>query len=922
MSKARWKAGLFLSAAISCLCVLAPTANAKLSITRDAYGVPDIRATTNREMFFGYGYAMARDRIIQITKLKLVSSGIAPTNPADPTEQQKVQSGYGDYYLNEYPNLDANIAAEIGGLRNSGQLEDRLAFDALECIADGINLFLSEVLTIKVEKQEFRSDCNQGKSSKSTKQSFSFDQVVEPKEVAYINNYLIHEASNSALRWTAADILKIFQNRVMDEFSNRNEEINTLAFLKILEQANPQSSDRARRIFNSFKWVADPDAITEVPVTGITQGEAGRIMQDYRGRIHNGFLKHGSNSSCPSYSTPEAFHKKASGTIQLKLAHLEGYPQNASYFWATAGQYNKAGVNSVMMNGPQTGTFDPGVFYPFKMQSAEGFRYAGSSFSGTLTTFNGHNGVLASGFTAGNSDVSDIFCIEVQAQGENYVNGAKGLRLVPNTALPGALYVEGNDWPVVFMDKGPDGKAVAYIKRVAWQGTSGLSFKSFLAASQTKTTDEWNSALDTVGTNFNMVAAVRNGEVSIRLTGAIPSRIGVQGDWHRPLKTLNGSPIRYLWEHDIRLPVHRSPMEGWHEGLPEFYKLGYTLNDGYVQSWNHKPYLLMPDSDLFYDSWYKWDRADIISSVLEAGAGKWSLEKAKIFVAGLSRLDINYNRFKPFLVELSKEKNLSLSDRQKLTTILDWSGIRGDNRPDAKPGVCPDGLLAVHPGEPIFMEWYQNLADQFEMVITGGEEPLKSAWGAAYAKLKQPKLNVPEKPQKATFDTSQNVYIFGKMILVNLHYAFGTNPTYDPTGWNFLRDMPASPGDVREQAVTRDLALKAISLALGKIETDGQNICPSRHGFSNRLSTGITMSSRKGMDVPYYRSKGAQNHGVEFSSEGMNGENIVAPGVQEFQGVDSEYTLDQFDMFKRDQFRDMGAFVSPDLLEEKPHSKL
>lgn len=922
MSKARWKAGLFLGAAVGCLCALTTTVNAKISITRDAYGVPDIQATTNREMFFGYGYAMARDRIIQITKLKLLSSGIAPINPVKPEEQQKVQSVYGNYYLKEYPNLDANIAKEIQELRSSRLPMDRLAIDALDCIADGINLFLSEIQIPKSAKQDFRSDCNERKNTKSRGQEFSFGEALAPKEIKYINDYFTLEDKNPVFRWTAGDILKIFQNRVMDEFSNRNEEINNLAFLRILEKANLQDPDRARRIFNSFKWVADPDAITEIPVAGITQDAASDIMNDYRYRLHSGFLERGSNSSCPSYSTPEAFSAKASADIHLKLAHLEGYPQNASYFWATAGGYNKAGVKSVMMNGPQTGTFDPGVFYPFKMQSGEGFRYAGTSFSGTLTTFNGYNGALASGFTAGNSDVSDIFCIKVKAHGEGYVSTAGDLTLVRNIKVPGALYVAGKDWPVVFMERGPQGNEVAYIKRVAWQGTTASSFKSFLAASQAKTTEDWNRALDTVGTNFNMVAAASDGKVSIRLTGAIPSRVGTKDNPEQLLTTLNGSPSRYLWEQDIRLPVPRSPKEGWHDGPPEFYKLGYTLSNGYVQSWNHKPYMLMPDSDLYYDSWYKWDRADIISRELEAGASKWSLEKAKTFVAKLSRVDINYNRFRQFLVELLKEKSLSSDDRQKLTTILSWNGNRGSNVPGAKLSNCSKKPLAIHPGEPIFMEWYQNLANQFEMIITGGKEPLKSAWGAAYAKLKQPKLNFSDKPQKATFDTSQNVYIFGKMILVNLHYAFGTNPSYDPNGWNFLRDMPAASEGDGDQAATKIEALRVMSKALSDIKIDELKSCPSRHGFSNRLSTGVTMTSREQTTVPYYRSRGAQNHGVEFSNDGVKGENIAAPGVREYQNVQSRHTVDQLPLFDKDQFRDMGPLVFPESSAKKIRSKL
>src|SRR5215208_1467227 len=37
-----------------------------VQITRDAYGVPNIRATTDRDLWFGAGYAVAQDRLVQL----------------------------------------------------------------------------------------------------------------------------------------------------------------------------------------------------------------------------------------------------------------------------------------------------------------------------------------------------------------------------------------------------------------------------------------------------------------------------------------------------------------------------------------------------------------------------------------------------------------------------------------------------------------------------------------------------------------------------------------------------------------------------------------------------------------------------------------------------------------------------------------
>jgi penicillin G amidase len=37
-----------------------------VTITRYAYGVPDVRAGNDRDLWFGLGYAMGRDRLVEL----------------------------------------------------------------------------------------------------------------------------------------------------------------------------------------------------------------------------------------------------------------------------------------------------------------------------------------------------------------------------------------------------------------------------------------------------------------------------------------------------------------------------------------------------------------------------------------------------------------------------------------------------------------------------------------------------------------------------------------------------------------------------------------------------------------------------------------------------------------------------------------
>src|SRR4051812_8089130 len=48
---------------------------AGVTITRDAYGVPNIRAGNDRDLWFGTGYAVAQDRLVQLELLRRGTKG-------------------------------------------------------------------------------------------------------------------------------------------------------------------------------------------------------------------------------------------------------------------------------------------------------------------------------------------------------------------------------------------------------------------------------------------------------------------------------------------------------------------------------------------------------------------------------------------------------------------------------------------------------------------------------------------------------------------------------------------------------------------------------------------------------------------------------------------------------------------------------
>ena len=51
------------------------TPRAGVTITRDAYGVPDVHGTTDQDAWFGAGYAVAEDRLVELELFRRSTQG-------------------------------------------------------------------------------------------------------------------------------------------------------------------------------------------------------------------------------------------------------------------------------------------------------------------------------------------------------------------------------------------------------------------------------------------------------------------------------------------------------------------------------------------------------------------------------------------------------------------------------------------------------------------------------------------------------------------------------------------------------------------------------------------------------------------------------------------------------------------------------
>ena len=101
------------------------------TITRDAYGVPNVRAANDRDLWVGVGYAVAQDRLVQLELFRRATQGrlaevLGESRLADDVAARR------DYYT----------LRELRGMLNRLPASLRARFDAY---AEGVNLWLDKL---------------------------------------------------------------------------------------------------------------------------------------------------------------------------------------------------------------------------------------------------------------------------------------------------------------------------------------------------------------------------------------------------------------------------------------------------------------------------------------------------------------------------------------------------------------------------------------------------------------------------------------------------------------------------------------------------------------------------------------------------------------------------------------------------------
>lgn len=211
-------AGLLLTA-----CAATPPADRSVTIKRDHFGVPHIYAQNAYGLFYGYGYAVATDRLYQMEIAKRSGWGtVAEVLGPDYLELDKVTHGSFD------PDSIRRQLAALSG-------DDRAMFDGY---AAGFTQRVREV-----------------KAQAATLMPKEFlDNGFEPSE------------------WQPEDIAMVWVGLILNRFFAGTAEMANLNLLETLRAAEGQ--ERGQQLYQQLRWLNDPTAPTIIPQQAAIQPQA------------------------------------------------------------------------------------------------------------------------------------------------------------------------------------------------------------------------------------------------------------------------------------------------------------------------------------------------------------------------------------------------------------------------------------------------------------------------------------------------------------------------------------------------------------------------------------------------------------------------------------------------------------------------
>lgn len=436
-------------------------------IKRDRYGVPSIHADDVYSLYYGYGYALAEDRLFQIESTRRAAQGRAAA-VFGPQFLEKDR----DTLTNFDPEtLRPQLAALTG--------EHRLVLDGMVA---GINARIRDVLAdpARLMPKEFND--------------FGFRP--EP--------------------WTDHDIVMTWMGHLLFEFSDYTSQISNAAFLAELIEQHGEAD--GRRIFSTLRWRDDPTAPLTVNIEDQQSGRAATPGRPFRPVEMSGLR--------PISRVASTEEKRQS--ISLWRGTGPDKTPSASNTWLV-NKDRLADADAVMVSGPQVGDQVPSKIWSASLHGA-GLDVTGLTYPGLPYLHFGTNGAIAWGRTALAGSILDTFQEQLNpANPHEYRFKGRWVPMTRRTvtiAVKGAPSVTTELFstihgPVFVFD---EKNRTAYSKRRAWAGREVESMFAYYDEMKAQNFTQWSAAIARKSNNQSQYYADRNGNIGYIQAGRYPLR--------------------------------------------------------------------------------------------------------------------------------------------------------------------------------------------------------------------------------------------------------------------------------------------------------------------------------------------------------------------------------------------------------------
>jgi penicillin G amidase len=443
-----------------------------VTIKRDGYGVPHVYADTTFDLFYGYGYVVAQDRLFQMEMARRAVLGTSA-----------------EVLGPDYVEIDRRTRATFDPAAIRAQLEDlsQEDLDVLAGYAEGMNRHIQQV-----------------QADPDTLMPKQFlDHGFEPQQ------------------WTSYDVAMIWIGTMANRFSDSTGEVANLQTLQSL--VDEHGEERGRVLFDQILWTEDTHAPTTVPRRDVKYpnrlpGPAGKDTAERTGATASGL-----SPIDPALSDDGVERMRANGG-----GTAPGDRPEASNMWITGGRKTEGG-GSILVNGPQFGWFNPSYVFGIGLHGA-GFDVTGNTPFAYPAVIFGTNRHISWGSTAGPLDVNDVYQEQLNPQdptqyrydGEWRQMGQRQETIEVKGAEPVTHTVYSTvHGTVTSVDAAND---TAYAKKRSWTGTEVQSLMAWVNVTKAKDWDDYLGEAKKMGISINWYYADKRGNIGYVSPGRLPDR--------------------------------------------------------------------------------------------------------------------------------------------------------------------------------------------------------------------------------------------------------------------------------------------------------------------------------------------------------------------------------------------------------------